>query len=332
MTPGGTRDRIRESLALGSRTTAEVAQSVGLSRQAVHLHLRQMMAEGEVRHLGAPRGRSSRYELTYVARSTASLEGLEESDVWYQFATLPEVAQLPSNVLAVHQYVFTEMLNNAIDHSGGTTAVATLRHRHERTTFAIADDGVGVFARIDDALGVGNPPQAIAELSKGKLTTDPERHTGEGIFFSARAVDVFVIEANGWKWIVDNTVGDWAIAESQVVDGTRVEWGVDDASSVRLVDVFARYTEDYRFSSTATQVRMFDHGSTLISRSEARRVAARLESFDHVELDFDGVELIGQGFADELFRVWAEAHPDVTLHPSNMNQAVTFMVERAQRH
>lgn len=32
-------------------------------------------------------------------------------------------------------------------------------------------------------------------------------------------------------------------------------------------------------------------------------------------LDFEGVTLVGQGFIDEVFRVFATAHPQVNLKP-----------------
>jgi hypothetical protein len=56
-----------------------------------------------------------------------------------------------------------------------------------------------------------------------------------------------------------------------------------------------------------------------------------LEKFREVVLDFEGVDLVGQGFADEVFRVWAQQHPDVLLIPTGMNEPVAFMVERAIR-
>lgn len=64
----------------------------------------------------------------------------------------------------------------------------------------------------------------------------------------------------------------------------------------------------------------------LESRAQAKRIAHRLEAFDTVDLDFDGVDAIGQGFADELFRVFARQHPQVVLQPRNMNAQVAAMV------
>jgi len=42
-----------------------------------------------------------------------------------------------------------------------------------------------------------------------------------------------------------------------------------------------------------------------MSRSEARRVLQRLTEFSHAVLDFSGVEVVGQGFCDEVFRAFA---------------------------
>ena len=55
-----------------------------------------------------------------------------------------------------------------------------------------------------------------------------------------------------------------------------------------------------------------------------------LEKFKHVTLDFRGVKTVGQGFADEVFRVWQKNHPSITIEPKNMNDNVRFMTKRAQ--
>lgn len=64
----------------------------------------------------------------------------------------------------------------------------------------------------------------------------------------------------------------------------------------------------------------------LISRSQAARVTAQFGSFTTVELDFLAIPTIGQGFADELFRVWPLAHPDTTISVTNASDAVKRMV------
>jgi hypothetical protein len=50
-----------------------------------------------------------------------------------------------------------------------------------------------------------------------------------------------------------------------------------------------------------------------------------------VTIDFTGVDIVGQGFCDEVFRVFAAGHPQIVLAPTGMNESVAFMVERARR-
>ena len=70
-------------------------------------------------------------------------------------------------------------------------------------------------------------------------------------------------------------------------------------------------------------------GSALVSRSQAKRVLARLERFKEVVLDFEGVESVTPAFADEIFRVFAAGHPRVHLMPVNDNEQVRQMIQRA---
>lgn len=63
--------------------------------------------------------------------------------------------------------------------------------------------------------------------------------------------------------------------------------------------------------------------------TKARRIMMRAEKFTEVWLDFTEVNEIGQQFADEIFRVWAKAHPHVQLYKSNASQGVEMMIQHA---
>jgi hypothetical protein len=98
-----------------------------------------------------------------------------------------------------------------------------------------------------------------------------------------------------------------------------------------LAALFAEYTDDHEFSRTRAVVKLFTLGGDFVSRSEARRLLHGLERFKEVILDFRGVDGIGQGSADEVFRVWPASHPEVRLSPVEMSDEVAFMVRRARR-
>jgi hypothetical protein len=84
-----------------------------------------------------------------------------------------------------------------------------------------------------------------------------------------------------------------------------------------------------RFNRTTIHVALFREGD-FVSRTEAKLIGARLEGFEVVELDFAGIDQIGQGFTDQLFRVWVSDHPTSRLIPVNGNPAVMAMIAAVQ--
>ena len=254
--------------------------------------------------------------------------------MWQEVAAhIARTRPLEPDVARNLAYAASEILNNAVEHSRGRTLeVAVSFERGGATMTTVQDDGVGVFRRVCEDFGYATPQDAIVQLEKGKLTSDPTRHSGEGLFFSSKAVTRFRLESQRTAWLVDNEVHDSGIGSSEVRRGTRVRLEVVPGHVTRLEEIFAAYTdpESLRFTRTRATIRLAGLGKTLVSRSEAKRLVVRLTDFRHVTLDFSGVEVVGQGFCDEVFRVFARAHPKVTLEPVGMNDAVAFMVNRAR--
>lgn len=258
------------------------------------------------------------------------LAGLEEDKVWDRLEAEAPPRHATKQAVDIARYAFTELVNNAIDHSGGTKVGIRWEARADLLRAEIGDDGIGAFERIRIERALPDHRSALAELSKGKVTTQPDRHSGEGLFFTSRAVDYFDLQANGLRWTVDNRRGDFALGSSSYAPGTLAIFEVDAATTRRLEDVFRPFTdEELGFSRSYVRVKLFEHGSSFVSRSEAKRLLAGLERFAEVALDFDKVESVGQGFADEVFRVWARQHPEVRLIPTKMNDGVALMIGRA---
>lgn len=257
---------------------------------------------------------------------------MDEDRIWRGNIS-PIFKDLPKNVREICQYGFTEIFNNVIDHSEGRTVHVYVCQTDAEVELTIEDDGIGIFQKICNRLDLEDERHAIFELAKGKLTTDPARHSGEGIFFASRMFDGFHIVSFGLKFIHENVEGeDWLVEDqSEGFGGTKVVMRLAVDSRKSMKGVFDAYTgEDFGFSRTHVPVFLAAYGDeNLISRSQAKRVLARVENFKEVLFDFSGVEMIGPAFADQIFRVFKNAHPDIELVWVNAGPDVEKMILKA---
>ncbi|MHB8424896.1 MAG: STAS-like domain-containing protein [Gammaproteobacteria bacterium] len=304
-----------------------------ITRQAINKHLHTLEDEKTLKTEGNTRNKS--YKLCPITDWIKRYEiesGLAEDVVWRNDIS-PVLGAIPENVIDIWHYGFTEMFNNAIDHSGGTAIIVTIKKTATRTEMMLADNGVGIFKKIQTELNLLDESHAIFELHKGKLTTDPKNHTGEGIFFSSRMFDEFNILSGGIYFSHEfEKAEDW-ILEREFKNGTAVFMTLNNHTARTTRKVFDHYAsgKNYGFHKTVVPVKLAQYGNEkLISRSQAKRVVARIELFKVVMFDFNGVELIGQAFADEIFRVFAKQHPEIELLPINTNSAVKRMILRAK--
>ena len=313
--------------------TKYYADALGISRVAANSYVQRLEKEGWLARSG-PKTRPT-FSLGFKRQvfKTYAIAGLEEHIVWEQ--DFSPYFNLTGNVSRIVHHGFTEMLNNAIDHSAGKLVQILVEQDKDKLFIVLSDDGIGIFEKITHALGLPDKRLALFELSKGKFTTDPSKHSGEGIFFTSRIFDFFAILANKLLFThFDARKNDRIQSiEKNLVSGTVVMMDIALNSLRTSAEVFNSYTEapeDYDFSRTVVQMRLAAYGDDLlVSRSQAKRIVARFEKFKIVELDFTGVEEIGQAFADELFRVYANEHPAVNLEPKNMTRQVERMYLRA---
>jgi hypothetical protein len=314
-----------------AKITAEHFQ---ITRQAVNKHVRRLIIEKCLTETGETRKRIYKLAALVEWRKVFTISpNLEEHVLWDK--DISSVLQpLPENVMDIWHYAFTEMLNNAKDHSDGQRIAVKISKTAVSTEMMISDNGVGIFKKIQQAFDLPDQRYAILELAKGKLTTDPTRHTGEGIFFSSRMFDRFAIGADktyyGHKFGDESDwVMDWGTG------GTTVFMELCNHTSRTPKKVFDQYAGpdgDYGFNKTVVPVNLAQYGNDkLISRSQAKRVVARLELFKTIMFDFTGVPTIGQAFADEIFRVFANEHPDISLLTIHANSEVHRMVARVKQ-
>ena len=272
--------------------------------------------------------------MMYVRRLAS--DGLEEHVVLGSIERdfLP-FSKLHENIKSIFTYAFSEMLNNAIEHSTSKEIVVSVSLIGKKLTFVVDDFGIGAFRNIMKKRNLNSELEAIQDLLKGKTTTAPRLHSGEGIFFTSKVGDTFTLDSYGYRLLVDNTIKDVFVNKIKgQKQGTRVTFVIDIDDKHHLNDVFRKYVDrgaggDYGFDKTEIRVRLYTLGGVHISRSQARRVLAGLEKFKVVVMDYDRVPLVGQAFADEVYRVFRTKHPDISIENENMNESVRFMVERA---
>ncbi len=310
-------------------------EKFGVSRATSAKWLRQLVDEGWVIRQGTtrPQWHPGRRRLM-IARY--ALPGLDESLCWLH--DFEPFLDLPSAIVNIAHYGFTEMLNNANDHSGGTRVKVCAMQTATRLHLLIHDNGIGVFERIAKGLTLPDRRIALLELSKGKCTTDPSNHSGEGIFFCSRIFDRFTLEANDLVFTHDIAMKhDWLYEpdDTGLEQGTRIRMVIRLDSPRTLHQVFAEYGDDdaLSFHRTVVPVKLARIGNeNLISRSQAKRLIQRFDQFRTVVLDFEDVPEIGQAFADEVFRVFERSHPSLMLVVARANEGVSRMIARARAH
>ncbi len=314
----------------GRAVAARLADEFSISRQAASKHVSALVQEGIILASGDRRGREYRLATIDSAHRRYLREGLREDVVTREFFQ-PFLAGLPSNGQAIWQYGTSQMVNNAIDHSGSEDIIVGVRKTALYMDAWVSDHGEGIFLKIQRALGLYDPRESILELAKGKLTTSPENHSGEGIFFTSKVFDRFDIVSGRLHFLHDGKPFDLLFEHDEASAGTTVAMRLSHSatrSTKEVMDQFAA-PEEFTFAKTIVPVRLaLYEGERLLSRSQAKRLSSRFERFAKVVLDFEGVDEIGQAFADELFRVFAAAHPSVSLAPINAQPDVAAMIER----
>ncbi len=309
---------------------ALLVQEFGFSRQRANFYLSREVERGTLIPFGNTRAR--RYFLAGGSHIEFQLplEGLSEDRVWLRYIK-PMVLAYPNNILRIANYGFTEILNNAIDHSGGTSAYVSLQRTQGKLQFTIMDNGIGIYEKIKQALNLSSPREAILHLSKGKFTTDPSNHTGQGIFFTSRIFDKFSISSDdmyysfsGMEWFLSNEKPE------KFGNGTSIQMEVSLDSKITPEEIMDKYSDlEIGFTKTIVAVALSeDPNDPHVSRSQAKRLMMGLEKFQTIVLDFKGVGSVGQAFVDEVFRVFQNEYPNIRIQYINANPEVDLMIKR----
>jgi anti-sigma regulatory factor (Ser/Thr protein kinase)/predicted transcriptional regulator len=324
----------------GRVTTADLVGKTGLSRAYAQRFLKDLAHAGSIIRVGKanqahyilPSKKGALPAKPSRIRKIMTNKGLAEDKVLRQIKEESSIFQgMSGNVSSIIDYAFTEMLNNAIEHSASEKIDLVVMKTATDIRFTVLDQGVGIFNKIMKSKGLSSTIDAIQDLLKGKETTAPEAHSGEGIFFTSKIADRLTIKSSEKKIIFDNVGQDIYVKDIESSKGTRIDFILGLKSKKTLADLFNQYTdESFQFSKTGVKVKLYHQDVDYVSRSQARRILAGLEKFKTIEFDFKDVSTVGQAFADEIFRVWQTAHKDIKVTVQNTNENILLMVRRAK--
>lgn len=303
------------------------ADNLSLSKNTVTKYIAELITEGKL--LRTQTGRYTAYTLPAETKSFSftCADTKSEEDAWR--AVLPFVGKQQPEVMQILDYSFLEMCNNVLEHSGAEHFSVTVEKTLTKIRIIIADDGIGIFAKIKNDMQLWDENQAVIELSKGKFTSSPQNHSGEGIFFSSKLCDQFAIFSGTLSYSPQETIPKDSIP-LQPVQGTTVVLTVLCNTQKKAQSIFSEFagtdSSEPQFK-TIVQVRFMEQeGISLTSRSQARRLLNRLEKFTCAVFDFSGVSFIGQAFADEIFRVYPTKNTHTKLEYINANESIEAMI------
>ncbi|MFC1787868.1 STAS-like domain-containing protein [Patescibacteria group bacterium] len=335
----------KEILALAKRKskifTKDIASEFGISRQLASRLLKQLVEEGELVKIGKTRSafyvhpnHLASLQKTFIKKMKNV--NLKEHEVLAQaYENLPALQKINENIQSIFNFSFSEILNNAIEHSKSKYVEARVTLTENDLEFEIRDFGIGVFRNVMKKFKYRSELEAIQELLKGKTTTQPKAHSGEGIFFTSKIADKFTLISFHHQMLVDNLLPDVFVGKvDKTIQGTLARFSVAIKSDKHLINLFKQYQssdDEMAFDKTKILVKLYTTGTIHVSRSQARRILTRLETFKQIVLDFDQVPTIGQAFADEIFRVFKNQYPDIRIETINTNEAVQFMIDRVAK-
>jgi anti-sigma regulatory factor (Ser/Thr protein kinase) len=323
------RDFIVNNVSNNSKSIVSfTAKHFGISRTAVHKHITKLINENIL--IFDQYGyslKSDCFECKYKI-TKCSEDAVWEIDIKKHFQEIPE------NIKRILIYGFMEIFNNAIEHSQGKNITVIIKQNKIFIEMWIIDDGIGIFTKIKNKFNLLNKEDSLLELSKGKRTTDRSRHSGQGIFFTSKMFDYFMIYSDKIQFISGDNEDSNEIMptpeEIKIKTGTLVVMRLLISTTRTTKEIFDSFSKkEFEFDRTIIPVKMA-MDNDLVSRSQARRILNGLELFTEVILDFNSIQYIGQSFADELFRVFPSMNPGTTIIEKNTNAEVQSMINRAR--
>lgn len=260
-----------------------------------------------------------------------------EEDRIFDKDIAPLFSGMNKNAFEAWRYAFTEMMNNAIEHSNAENIYCRVSTNFVFNEIVIVDDGIGIFKNIQTYFKKEfnneiDLSECVSLLFAGKFTTASEGHSGEGIFFTSHVMDKFLIISDGKRFTRDNfsdMVDDIDIPKTKINAKTLVCMRLFNSTKKTIKEVFDRFSDmESGFYKTHIPIAHVFPNGTPVSRSEARRLCSLFTEFKEVNLDFYGVEQLGQAFVHEIFVVWQRRNPEIKINIENANDNISGFIKR----
>src|SRR3989344_3286604 len=236
--------------------TAWLAREFGVSRQYAARLVKELIKEEAIIAVGRKPNIAyttagyakthieifpSRFAKKYINKNLEEHLVLEEVE-----NNFPRIFKLNEHIRNIFTYAFSEMFNNAIEHSQSKAIQVDVGVEGKRLFFSVRDWGIGVFRNIMHERKLRSEIEAVQDLLKGKVTTQPRAHSGEGIFFTSKAADLFVLNSYGHRLTINNQQNDVGIRRNHKgTRGTQVYFAIALDTDKHLNDVFKRYTNTH---------------------------------------------------------------------------------------
>ena len=126
----------------------KTSNKFSISRQAVNRHLNQLIDDQLLDAEGVTINRSYRLRILERWQRHYPLDGQLAEDVVWRNDIENLLDELPDNVLDIWHYGFSELFNNAIDHSDANLVSVKVEKTAASVSLDLIDDGVGIFTKI----------------------------------------------------------------------------------------------------------------------------------------------------------------------------------------
>ena len=302
----------------------------GISRQAIHKHMKRLIDEKKVIAHGTTKGRY--YELIPYVNFNKNLEinqiiSVEELIKDY---VEPHIQGLPKNIFQIFEFSISALINNVLEHSNASKLYYKIFINHNEAHFILNDNGEGIFNNIKSKFKLPNVCFAALELTKGYVSTNPKIHSGEELYAVMNLFDFTKIDSSGRSLTFVNENTDWELKPSLQKKGSRFHLKISASSRRTCAEIFEKIFENEK-SRIRIPVGLLDISKykVISSRSQAKNLLRNVENYKKIEFDFKKIDLIGPAFAEALVKDVKKFNQYADIKWVNTNNTVDLLMSRS---